>query len=200
MIHPSVQKLIDKKYADQRTSEWYSLRNKMLTASDVATALDLNPYETAEDLMYKKCGHRKFTGNAATEHGNKYEPDARDLYCSKTGEVVHEIGLEPHPVYSWLGGSPDGVTESGKLIEIKCPVSRKITSIVPSYYIPQVQILMEILDLEECDFIQYKPDGPEYIVTNIKRDREWFDSVKPRLETFWNRVLERRTQPLCEIE
>jgi hypothetical protein len=41
-----------------------------------------------------------------------------------TDEVVHEIGLCPHPVEKWLGGSPDGVSESGKLVEIKCPPQR----------------------------------------------------------------------------
>jgi hypothetical protein len=42
---------------------------------------------------------------------------------------------------------------------------------------------MDILDLEEADFIQYKPaetnwpKPEEFIVTNVKRDREWFATI-----------------------
>ena len=114
---------------------------------------------------------------------------------------MHEIGLVPHPVYRWLGGSPDGITESGKLIEIKCPLRRDITSEVPKHYVPQVQLLMEILDLEVCDFIQYDPrtTPPIFVVTRLNRDREWFARSLPVMEKFWNDVLERRKRPLCEI-
>ena len=194
-MHPVVAKLIDHEYAEQRSQEWLELRGKMLTASDAATAIGVNVYEKPNDLILKKCGLNKFEGNEATEHGNKYENIARDIYCEKYNEVAHEIGLYPHPVYKWLGGSPDGITESGKLLEIKCPLRRKITDEVPEHYMPQLQLLMEILDLEECDFIQYKPEEitwpnpPEFMVTHVKRSREWFATQLPIMDEFWKRVL-----------
>ncbi len=194
-MHPVVQELIKNEYAAQRSEEWLSLRGKMLTASDAATALGLNPYEKPEGLILKKFGYNKFEGNIATEHGNRYEDEARDIYCEKYGEVSHEIGLHPHPVYKWLGGSPDGITESGKLLEIKCPLRRAIKDEVPGHYMPQLQLLMDILNLEECDFIQYKPieitwpNKAEFIVTHVKRDREWFNEKLPIMDTFWKRVL-----------
>lgn len=144
-MHPNVAKLISKTYAEQRSQEWLDLRKNMLTASDCATAIGENKYEKPFDLLLKKCGKGKpFTGNAATEHGNKYEDEARILYEQRHNEVVHEIGLEPHPKYPWLGGSPDGITESGKLVEIKCPMSRQILPEVPKHYMPQLQLCMEI--------------------------------------------------------
>ena len=162
-------------------------------------------YEKPEGLILKKCGENKFFGNAATEHGNKYEDEARDIYCEKYGEVVHEIGLYPHPEYNWLGGSPDGVTESGKLVEIKCPLRREILPEVPVYYMPQLQLLMEILDLEECDFIQYKPSeltwpqSSVFVVVNIKRDREWFKEKLPVMDAFWKRVLWHREHGVDDL-
>ena len=54
-MHPVVQKLLEKEYAPQRSEEWLALRGKMLTASDVATAIGENCYETPKDLLYKKC-------------------------------------------------------------------------------------------------------------------------------------------------
>lgn len=190
-----MKELISKEYDAQRSEEWLKLRGNMLTASDAATAIGLNPYEKPNDLILKKCGLKKFDGNAATFHGNKYEDIARDIYCEKYGEVCHEIGLHPHPKYTWLGGSPDGITESGKLVEIKCPLRRKITPEVPVYYMPQIQLLLEILNLEEAVFIQYKPaeiawPGPEeFVVTEVARDRGWFEKYLPIMDEFWKKVL-----------
>jgi putative phage-type endonuclease len=204
-MHPVVQALVEKDYAAQRSEEWLALRGKMLTASDAATAIGVNEYEKPNDLILKKCGLNKFTGNEATEHGNKYENIARDIYCEKYGEVAHEIGLHPHPLYNWLGGSPDGITESGKLLEIKCPLRRKITNEVPVHYLPQLQLLMEILNLESCDFIQYKPEEltwpnpPEFMVTHVKRDRQWFEEKLPIMDAFWKRVLWHREHGVEDI-
>lgn len=192
-----IRKLIEREYAPQKSEEWLSLRGHMLTASDAATAIGVNKYDTPEGLLLKKCGlGEKFTGNAATRHGELYEDEARILYEQRHNEVVHEIGLCPHPVHKWLGGSPDGVSESGKLVEIKCPPMRQIIpGEVPVHYMPQLQLCMEILDLEEADFIQYKPAATnwpkpeEFDVVNVKRDPEWWKTNLPIMEEFWKKVL-----------
>jgi len=200
-MHPRVAELLAQAYADQRSDEWLALRGTMLTASDLATAIGDNPYEKPSDLLLKKCGAIKWGGNAATAHGTALEPIARDLYDERYGRTSHEIGLVQHPVHTWLGGSPDGVTEDGRLIEIKCPLTRKITPAVPKYYLPQIQLLLEVLDLEVCDFIQYRPGPPEeFEVTEVKRDREWFERILPIAKAFWDQVLLRRRTGLCEIE
>jgi putative phage-type endonuclease len=200
-MNSKVQALISKVYDAQKSEEWLKLRGNMLTASDVASAIGVNGFESPEDLLYKKCGFRRLNQDTtAMDHGNRYEAEARDYYAEKYNETVHEIGLVPHPLYQWLGGSPDGVTESGKLIEIKCPLTRKITNKVPDYYIPQVQVLMDILDLDECDFIQYSPDPHTFVMTKVPRDREWFVKYLPIMSDLWQRVIERRKLPLCEIQ
>lgn len=199
-MHPTVKKLLEREYAPQKSEEWLALRGNMLTASDVASAISKNKYETPHGLLLKKCGKgEKFMGNEATRHGELYEDEARILYEQRHGEVVHEIGLCPHPKYLWLGGSPDGVSESGKLVEIKCPPMRQIIpGEVPEHYMPQLQLCMEILDLEEADFIQYKPaltNWPrpeEFDVVNVKRDRGWFEKYLPIMEEFWQKVLYHR--------
>jgi hypothetical protein len=108
-------------------------------------------------------------------------------------------------LYNWLGGSPDGITESGKLLEIKCPLRRKITDEVPEHYMPQLQLLMEILNLEECDFIQYKPEEitwpnpAEFMVTHVTRSREWFQEQLPVMDAFWKKVLWHREHGIEDI-
>jgi len=201
MVHPRVEYLISRPYAEQRSKEWLELRGNLLTASDVATAIGLNPYETPEHLIAKKCGaSRPWSGNEATSHGTRLEPMVRDLYDSRYGQKSHEIGVVQHPVHTFLGGSPDGITESGRLLEIKCPLTRKIKPEVPVYYMPQIQILLEIMDLEVCDFVQYKESPEEFSLTEVPRDREWFKKYLPVMQAFWNRVLECRRNGFCQVD
>jgi len=197
-MHPQVAHLLklNEGLPAQRTDGWYAMRKNSLTASAVASALGVNKYETANKLITVKCGEGTFTGNAATEHGNKYEDEARILYENMYNEKVHEVGLLPHPTLDFLGGSPDGVTESGRLVEIKCPLMRDIGGgEVPDHYMPQLQLLMEIMDLDVCDFIQYKPesitwpDPAEFVVVTVEREKEWFVENLPIMRNFWDRVL-----------
>ena len=207
MESPTVQRvreLIAQEYAEQRSQEWLDLRENMITASDAASAIGESPYESEDAFVKKKVLRTKWAGNEATAHGTLLEPIVRDLYDQKYNRKSHEIGLVQHRDYPWLGASPDGVTEDGILVEIKCPKSRKITPNVPKHYWPQVQLQLEITDLEECDFVQYKPASPEggveeFVVVRVHRDREWFARVLPVLERVWQRVLKGRAQGLCEI-
>ena len=70
-------------------------------------------------------------------------------------EVI-EFGCLRHPTHEFLGASPDGITEDGIMLEIKCPISRIITGIPPDNYWIQVQGQLEVCDLEECDFLECK--------------------------------------------
>jgi len=211
MESPTIQRareLIAQEYAEQRSQEWLDLRENMITASDAASAIGESPYESEDAFVKKKVLRTKWAGNEATAHGTLLEPIVREMYDQKYNRKSHEIGLVQHRDYPWLGASPDGVTEDGILVEIKCPKSRKITSNVPKHYWPQVQLQLEITDLEECDFVQYRPaqieDGvlrspEEFVVVRVHRDREWFARVLPVLERVWQRVLKGRVQGLCEI-
>ena len=202
------RELIAQEYAEQRSQEWLDLRENMITASDVASALGENHYESEDSFVKKKVLRTKWAGNAATAHGTLLEPLVRDLYDKKFNRKSHEIGLVQHREYPWLGASPDGVTEDGILVEIKCPLTRKIEPNVPKHYWPQVQLQLEITDLEECDFVQYRPASSEgavvhkpeeFVVVRVHRDREWFARALPILETVWQRVLKGRAVGLCEI-
>jgi putative phage-type endonuclease len=199
-LEARARELISATYAEQRSQEWLDLREQMITASDVASAIGENRYESVDAFIKKKVLRTKWAGNAATAHGTALEPMVRDMYDQKTGRKSHEIGLVQHREYPWLGASPDGVTEDGLLIEIKCPLTRKIEKKVPSYYLPQVQLQLEITDLEECDFVQYRPGPPEeYVVVRVKRDREWFQRHLPAMRIAWDRIVKGREFGLCEI-
>lgn len=197
-MHPRVIELLKQTYDDQRSPEWFALRGNMLTASDVASAIGVNFFKHPETLILEKCGcGRKFTGNSDTARGVRLEPIVRDMYDAQMNSKTHEIGLLVHPEHRWLGGSPDGVTEDGVLVEIKCP--KKISTSVPVYYMPQVQILLEIMGLEECDFIQYCEEKDILKIIRVPRDRAWFEENLPKMRAFWERVLYKREHGVCEL-
>lgn len=145
---------------EQRTKEWYNVRNLMITASDIATVINENPYQKSIAVLRKKCGlSDPFKGNVYTEWGVKYEEIANQIYQIDYNTTVIEFGLIQHPHISYIGASPDGITVDGIMLEIKCPYRRKLNADiehggVPHYYWIQVQIQLEVCNLEYCDFQQ----------------------------------------------
>jgi putative phage-type endonuclease len=170
----------------QHTKLWFTTRTRMITCSDMASVLGENPYSTRQQVFLKKTGQsRPFTGNAACDYGTKMEPVAMAKYIEVTGNKVwpEDVGLLQHPDYASIGGSPDGITLDGILIEIKCPLTRKIIpGVVPGYYRAQLQILMQIMGLELAHFVQYKPETTFFAGTlDI--------TVEPIDQAYWARSL-----------
>jgi len=72
-IDPRLERLFNIPQHEQRSDEWYKLREQRLTASDVATAIGMNPYSSRADLVYKKSGGpNTFKGNEATKYVGRY--------------------------------------------------------------------------------------------------------------------------------
>jgi len=157
-------------YPAQRTLQWYNQRKAMITASDGGTVLDMNEHEEQYKFIIKKITNLPFKGNKFCYHGKKYEKIALMIYENKLNVKVADFGLVQHIKYPFIGASPDGIVDLykldgksktkyvGRMIEIKCPLSRKIKTkgknICPLYYWVQVQLQLETCDLDECDFWQ----------------------------------------------
>ena len=87
----------------QRTKEWYDYRHNRITASDTATAIDLNPYEPVENFIIKKCDPNfPFYDNVNVAHGKKYEPVATMIYEHIYNNRVYEFGALPSEKYNFV--------------------------------------------------------------------------------------------------
>ncbi|MDR3540506.1 MAG: YqaJ viral recombinase family protein [Desulfosporosinus sp.] len=179
-----------------------------MTASDVPTICGENAFSTADSVLRKKVFKFDSVDTPATLHGKTFEPVAIAEFCERTGAVVVYPGYVLHNHYPWLGGTVDGiatmtrdVTLNGILIpvgtvvviEVKCPYSRQIKeSELPGQYVGQVQTYMEILDLEICIFIQYKPPGvrakAKFTMLAVPRDRVYMALRLPYLKKFWDKL------------
>ena len=160
---------------EQRTKAWYEFRHLRVTASDTATAVDLNPYEPYQNFIVKKCDPDfPFHDNIHCHHGKKYEPIATMVYEHIYNNKVTEFGCLPSEKYPILAASPDGICSKstldgkfserlGTMLEIKCPVTREIKTkgkicgeICPFYYYLQIQQQLLCCELDKCDFWQCK--------------------------------------------
>lgn len=143
------------KQPEQRSKQWYDMRENMLTASDIGAILGYSKYTNRNAVIKKKCGMGpKFTGNKYTLHGQKYEQIASQIYQLRYNKNVKEYGLIQHPEIDILGASPDGISTDGIMLEIKCPPKRKITGDIPEHYWVQMQVQLQVCRLEQCDFIE----------------------------------------------
>lgn len=178
-VHPSVSELLKGPQGlAQRSQAWLDARENLITASEVASALGENKYQSQRAYVRQKAGHTpRFRGNAATQYGTLMEPTAQSLYEKQTGRKMIEMGLVPHPRHNFLAGSPDGITLCGRLVEIKCPPKRDIgDGSVPQHYMPQIQLLLDILHLDVCDFVQYKPATGQFVITEVQREPGWLET------------------------
>jgi putative phage-type endonuclease len=152
-----LQGLLKLPVVEQRSSEWYELRKSMITASDLAQALGEGKFGTQKDFLIKKCGYKDipFDGNIPPlRWGVKYEPVANALYELKYHTRVHEFGILKHPDNDFIGASPDGISELGIMLEIKCPFRRKIDGTIPTQYYYQIQAQLDVCQLTECDYFE----------------------------------------------
>ena len=213
-------------YPIQRESNWYSRRYNILTASEISSCLGHDIYQSSYNLLVKKIKPLEpEQNNIAIEWGNRYESIAIKFYEFMKSEPVHSIGLVDHKKHKFLGASPDGLLLSGRLLEIKCPISRQITDVVPLNYWIQVQIQLEVCDLEECDFLECKfyeyKTKEEYdndildvhkgVTDNIywkliecsmkiiKRDSSWFEQNITKIENFYNLIVYYRKYGLLKL-
>jgi len=184
----------------QRTKEWYDYRANRITASNAYKAFE-SPAQQNQ-LIYEKCKplllikeeeeeggkkeiktvqmieYKNVNVDTTLHWGQKYEPMSLHFYETKFKTKVGEFGCLPHPIYSFLGASPDGINidenseRYGRTVEIKNIINREITGIPKKEYWIQCQLQMEICDLDECDFLETR-------FSEYENESEWWqDSME----------------------
>ena len=189
----------------QRTQEWYTFRHNLITASNAYKAFESQAMQN--QLIYEKCQPLKQWNNNDNDNNNdtntntnintntnkmvnvnttlhwgqKYEPISVMLYEELYNTKVEDFGCIAHPIYHFLGASPDGIVVDknsdryGNMLEIKNIVNRPITGIPKKEYWIQMQLQMEVCNLDKCDFLETKfteyPDENAFC-TDINADKK----------------------------
>ena len=169
---------------EQRTPEWYAVRNEYLSASSLHKVLGTE--NAKRELVYEKIGiNKQFISCDATVHGTIFEEVSQQIYETRNGVKISEYGCLPHETYSFIGASPDGAVHDinnidmfnidyktlsieniqddltvnsialfGNLLEIKNPYTRKITNTIKPEYQTQITTQQAVCKLYKCDFLE----------------------------------------------
>jgi putative phage-type endonuclease len=167
-LHEQLTELLQRKQTEQRTPEWYRQMSEMISASEVGQ-LFAAPRQRGKLVVSKALPYVPRRQSLATysdqmspfDWGIRFEPVVKQIYEEKYGATIKELGRMAHPTHPTCTASPDGlVYESahgarrGRLIEIKCPVSREINGTIPKDYYTQMQMQLHVTGLKQCDYVE----------------------------------------------
>lgn len=163
-----LDELINRKQIEQRTPEWYAQMNSILSASELGS-LFASPRQRAKLVVSKTIPYEPrysplavpSDSMSAFDWGIRFEPVVKQIYEYKYGVIIKELGRLIHPTYNRCSASPDGLIYScpksektGRLVEIKCPVTREIDGTVPKDYYSQMQMQLHVTQLKSCDYVE----------------------------------------------
>jgi len=166
--------LCNRPQIEQRTAAWYQQATTLLTASELGGIFG-SPKQRAMLIMSKvnpvirpsKVLAMPSNEMNAMDWGVRFEPVVKDIYNFKYGTTIKELGRIINPEDNRCSASPDGLIYSdpsnlrtGRLIEIKCPVTRKPDGKIPKDYYIQIQMQLKVTGMTHCDFVEAVFDSP----------------------------------------
>lgn len=179
----------------QGSEAWLQSRMGKATASRIQDVISRTKtgYSTSRENYCVELALERITGqrqesysNDAMKWGTETEPLARAAYEARTGAMVEEVGMVPHPTIEMAGASPDGLVDDG-LCEIKCPapathVKTMLSGKPDGRYITQMMWQMASTGAKWCDFVSFDPRFPLHLQLFVKRiERD--DALITSLET-----------------
>jgi hypothetical protein len=166
----------------QRTPAWYAQGKEVLTASEFAKIFG-SPRCVSQLVMSKVSGGASQSTNRMAcmtcemgpfDWGIRFEPVVKQILAKKWGVEIAEAGRVSHAEDSRVAASPDGIFLSafdparvGRLVEIKCPLSRAVGEGIPFDYWCQMQVQMEVTGIGECDYVEVKIDSAMDLSGNV---------------------------------
>lgn len=158
----------------QGTGAWFNQRTGKLTASRMAAAMSFlkngNEAAARRDLKVEILAER-LTDNIMQKYvttemqwGIDHEAMAKEAFEAKTGIKVTDVGFVDHPLIENFGASPDGLTDDGRCIEVKCPkqtthLNYLLEDKVPEAHKPQM-IVQSACTGRPVWFVSFDPRMP----------------------------------------
>ena len=163
-----LNELLDRKQVEQRTPEWYAQMSTIISASELGN-LFASVRQRAKMVISKTVPYESRNQSLATtssrmsafDWGIRFEPVVKQIYEYKYGVNIKELGRLYHQTDKRCAASPDGLIyncpkneKTGRLIEIKCPVTRVIDGKIPKDYYSQMQMRLHVTGLTLCEYVE----------------------------------------------
>jgi putative phage-type endonuclease len=187
---------------EQGSSEWLELRRKMRTASETATVMNCNPYQTPLQLARQKRQLDPPTEKTyAMEFGLANEPAVRKAaseYLSPASNSYAPAVLRSGDYLASLDG------EMGdSIMEIKCPSSPRSGALQEGIYLPhwwQMQHQLMVSGAKRCHYVVRHPDDGELIYKIVLPDLDAYQKIREAWDTFWQEYMECDETELIEFQ
>ncbi|WP_349401811.1 YqaJ viral recombinase family protein [Candidatus Phytoplasma solani] len=149
---------------EQNTLAWHKHRQKYINASEVASIMGLNPFETRAQLLKRKLFNIKLKDNQSMQKGRILEPQARTFFNQN-----NQFNFKPKVfVKDYMSASLDGWdAKRQNLLEIKCPVSLNTftwraffqENKIPIFYYAQIQAQIYCSEALKAYFLVYQSNN-----------------------------------------
>jgi putative phage-type endonuclease len=197
-----------------KRDKWLRERAKLITASDAAAILGLDPWRGPLAVFADKRGLIEREDNDYMLFGRLLEDDVAEGYNIKTGRKIlkcPEYEIARHKDIPWLGCTLDRRTQESELaprpnkilspgpvpLELKTVGylgKKEWTEEPPLHYQVQLMIQMEVTGAD-WGSLAVLIGGQLFKWADIQRHQRFIDSALPKLEQFWIRVKENDPPP-----
>ena len=175
-------------------SEFLAERRLGIGGSDVAPILGLSKWASPLDIYLRKRGEQpEQDDNEAMLWGRALEPVIRQQYAERTGRIVRvpEAALV-HSKHTFARANLDGVTDDGRVVEIKTARTAQDwgepgSDEIPDAYALQVQHYLLVTGLAIAD-VAVLIGGSDFRLYEIHADAELHDMLVEREAEFWSHV------------
>lgn len=183
--------------------DWLNVRKQGIGSSDAATAVGLNPYQSALELWMIKTGRDqdlpKLDADSMSSPlywGNVLEPVVAEHYARKTGNKVRRINAvlqHPDPDKTWMLANLDYTVAGNDDVQIlECKTAGEFGARlwrdgVPDYYQCQVQHQLAVTGKQAAD-VCVLLCGQDLQVFRIERDEDVIAQLIELERAFWHYV------------
>lgn len=180
-------------------TDFHAFRKTGIGGSDVAGILHLSKYVTELDVYLQKIGEAQPTpDNDAMLFGRLLEPVLLKHYEKISGQQLIEERATLRmrsKEHAFMIANLDGLTQSGRIVEIKTARSsdgwgETGTDEIPDLYLTQVQHYMAVGEAEIAD-VAVLIGGSDFRIYTVERDDALIDLLVEKEKEFWNRVISR---------
>ena len=181
--------------------KWLADRRSGLGGTDASAIMGVSKFKTPYQVYLDKLGELpEQPDNDRMRYGRMQEPVIRQWYADTTGRsVTVPVGVVRHDKYSFILGSFDGLTDDGRLLEIKTAQrgdewGEPGTDEIPDAYMCQVQHYMMITGLPVADVV-VSIGGKMPEIYEVPADKEIHELLVDRECGFWNDHVLKRVPP-----
>mgnify|MGYP000035304937 CR=1 FL=1 len=182
--------------------QWLKARNEGIGASEAATAVGLNPFQSQLELWMMKTGRIEPVPEAPIDQmrspmywGQVLEPVVAQHYTRLTGRKVRRVNaILQHPDYPWMLANLDySVVACDEVQILECKTAGEYgakhwKSGPPDYVHCQVQHQLAVTGKQSAD-IGVLICGQEFRVYRVERDDELIAQLIALEHQFWQQVL-----------